>query len=391
MKVNLKYFFFLILFFIFGFGAGYYFNLFNDDAGLKKLGNEPDFSPIFKSWDTIQEKFVNFKEEDKQKIIYGAVKGMVKALGDPYSDFLDPQETKDFEEGLNGIYEGIGAEIGIKDEILTIISPIKGTPAETAGLLSEDKILEINGEPTKDMTLVQAVMKIRGEKGTTVKLKIKRGEDVFEKEIIRAKIEIPLLNYKELEGNIALIEIYNFFEDAASKFEGAYQNVLNSGRDKIILDLRNNPGGHLSAATGIADFFVEKGKVILKEDMGKEGIEETKSKGPGALGKYKTVILINKGSASASEILAGTIKENNPENVLIIGEKSFGKGTVQQFIPLEDDSSLKLTIARWLLPSGKSIEGEGITPDIEVIRTEEDLKQNKDPQLDRAIEELNKK
>lgn len=396
MKNAFKSFFLLALVLIIGFLGGYYFDQYSqyylsqEEGGIVFDFDKPDFSPIFKAWDVLEDKFYNFKKEDEQKIIYGAVRGMIKSLGDPYSDFLDPLETRDFETGLSGTYEGIGAEIGIRDEILTIISPMKGTPAETDGLLSGDKVLEINGEATKDMTLIQAVMKIRGEEGTKVKLKLKRGEEIFEKEITRTQIEIPVLNYKDLENNIALIEIYNFFEDAPSKFEEVYQQILSSGKDKIILDLRNNPGGHLSSATGIADFFIENGKVILKEDMGKSGITETKSKGPGVFGKYKTVILINKGSASASEILAGTIKENNPENVSIVGEKSFGKGTVQQFIPMDDDSSLKLTIARWLLPSGKSIEGEGITPDIEVVRSEDDIKNNKDPQLDRAIEEVNK-
>jgi len=324
----------------------------------------------------------------RQDMLYGAIQGLVDSLKDPYSDFLSPEETAEFEENLTGTYEGIGAEIGIRDETLTIISPLKGSPAEKAGLLPGDKVLEIDGSSTQDMNLTQAVMKIRGKTGIEVKLKVKRGEKIWIVTIKRAKIEIPTLDFKIIDNNVAYIQLYNFYEDAPSKFKKITQDILNKGVKKIILDLRNNPGGYLSVATDIANFFIKEGKIIVKEDLGKGKSEDVTSKGPGVFANFKIIVLINEGSASASEILAGALAEQN-EKTILIGEKTFGKGTVQEFISLQDSSSLKLTVARWLLPSGKSIEGNGITPDIKVKMTEEDIKAGRDPQLKRAIREIN--
>jgi len=386
MKLDLKFIFILTLSLVIGFWTGYFFN--------QKLNVElqegTDFTPFFEAWHEIETKFYNFSEKDKEKMLYGAIQGLVDSLDDPYSDFLSPEETSQFKEELTGSYEGIGAEIGIRDNVLTIISPIKGTPAEAAGLLPGDKILEVNGESTKKMSLTQAVMKIRGRRGTVVNLKIKRGDQIFTKKITRAKIDIPTLNFSILKNDIAYVQLYNFYEDAPSEFEKVYQKILNKNIKKIILDLRNNPGGYLSSAVNIGNFFIEKGRVIVKEDLGKGKIKEIKSEGPGILSSLKIVILINKGSASASEILAGALKENYPSNTKLIGERSFGKGTVQEFVPLKGGSSLKLTVAHWLLPSGKCIEGNGISPDIEVLEKKEDIEKGKDLQLERAIEELSK-
>jgi len=386
MKLDLKFIFILTLILVIGFWTGYFFN--------QKLNVElqkgTDFTPFFEAWHEIETKFYNFSEKDKEKMLYGAIQGLVDSLGDPYSDFLSPEETSQFKEELTGSYEGIGAEIGIRDNVLTIISPIKGTPAEAAGLLPGDKILEVNGESTKKMSLTQAVMKIRGRRGTVVNLKIKRGDQIFNKKIVRAKIDIPTLDLTILKNDIAYVQLYNFYEDAPSEFEKVYQEILNKNIKKIILDLRNNPGGYLSAAVDIGNFFIEKGRIIVKEDLGKGKVKEIKSKGPGTLSNLKIVILINKGSASASEILAGALKENYPSNTKLIGERSFGKGTVQEFVPLKGGSSLKLTVAHWLLPSGKCIEGNGISPDIEVLEKKEDIEKGKDLQLERAIEELSK-
>ena len=392
MKFGSKDFFILFLVFIIGFLGG---SLSSQNAETE-LVEGVDFTPFFEAWEQIENKFY-FKEEEKQKseeikekMLYGAIQGLVDGLGDSYSDFLTPDETLEFQENLTGAYEGIGAEIGIRDDILTVISPIKDTPAEAAGLQPGDKILKVDDESTQEMTLIQAVMKIRGEGGTEVNLEIKRKKEVLNIKIKRAKINIPTLDFEMLEGDIAYIQLYNFYEDAPLKFKETSQNILNSNGNKIILDLRSNPGGYLSAATDIGNFFIEKGKVIVKEDLGDKIIKETASHGPGAFSNFKIVVLINEGSASASEILAGAIKENNTENTTIIGKKSFGKGTVQEFVSLSDDSSLKLTVARWLLPSGKSIEEEGISPDIEVEITEKDIKEGKDPQLDKAIEVINR-
>ncbi len=388
MKLDLKTIFVFVLLLVAGFWGGYFFN--------QKINIEPqqgtDFTPLFKSWQQIENKFYKFSEQTadilKQEMLYGAIEGMVQSLNDPYSDFLRPEESLQLQEDLSGSYEGIGAEIGIQDNRPTIISPIKGTPAESAGIMAGDKILEINGESTEEMTLTQAVMKIRGKAGTEVNLKIDRNGEILEIKVQRAKIDIPTSDFKMLDNNIAYIQLYNFYEDATAEFKTISQEILNSGTDKIILDLRNNPGGYLSVATDIGNLFIERGKVILKENKGKSGIDEILSTGPGAFSQFQVVILINEGSASASEILAGAIKENNPHNTTIIGKTSFGKGTVQEFIPLKDGSSLKLTIAGWLLPSGESIDGKGISPDIEVEMTEEDIKAGRDPQLEKAIEQL---
>jgi len=388
MKINLQKIFIFVLILVGGFWCGYFFN--------QKVNIEAqqgtNFNLLFKTWNQIENKFYKFSEEKseelKQEMLYGAIKGMIQSLNDPYSDFLRPEESLQLQEDLSGSYEGIGAEIGIQNDVLTIISPIKGTPAETAGIMAGDKVLEINGESTEEMTLTQAVMKIRGKAGTEVNLKIARDEEILEIKVIRAKIDIPTLDFKMLDNNIAYIQLYNFYEDAPAEFKTASQEILNSGTNKIILDLRNNPGGYLSVATDIGDLFIERGKVILKEDKGKSGVDEILSSGPGAFSQFQVIILINEGSASASEILAGAIKENNPNTTTIIGKTSFGKGTVQEFIPLSDGSSLKLTIAGWLLPSGESIDGKGISPDIEVEMTEEDIEKDKDPQLDKAIEQL---
>jgi len=390
MKVNLKNAFIFILVLIAGFWGGFFFNQ-KINFELREGFN---FTPLFEGWQEVENKFYNFSPEKaqelKQRMLYGAIDGMIQSLGDPYSDFLTPEESLQFKEDMSGSYEGIGAEIGIQDGILTVISPIKGTPAEAAGILPGDKILEINGEKTEEMTLTQATMKIRGKEGTEVNLKIKRDDQTLDFKIKRSKIDIPTLDFKMIDGDIAYIQIYNFYEDATSLFKDAANKILNSKSDKIILDLRNNPGGYLNVATDIANFFIKEGNVILKEETDGGKVTEVFSKGPGAFANFKVVILINKGSASASEILAGAIKENNPQTTKIIGEKSFGKGTVQEVVSLSDKSSLKLTVARWLLPSGTSIDKNGISPDIEIVTSEEEAKAGKDPQLEKAIEEVSK-
>lgn len=385
MKINFKDLFLLLLIFAIGFGIGGYY--FQGRQIFQPVG--VDFVPLFEAWQQIEDKFYNFSKEMRKEMLYGAIEGLVESLKDPYSDFLTQDETLELEETLKGAYEGIGAEIGIREEKLTIISPLKGTPAEKARLLPGDWILEINQVKTEDMSLTEAVMKIRGKTGTKVKLKIQRGKKIFEVEIKRAKIDIPTLDFEKLEQNIGYIQLYNFYGDATLQFKEITQEILKSNIKKLILDLRNNAGGYLSVACDIGNFFIKGGEVIVKEDFGKGKVKEITSQGPGAFANFKIVILINKGTASAAEILAGAIKEHN-KNAKLLGEKTFGKGAVQELFYLIDDGSLKLTVARWLLPSGKSIEGEGISPDIEVKMTQEDIEKGKDPQLQRAIKEITK-
>jgi len=385
MKINIKNIFLLLFIFAIGFLVGGYY--YQGNTILRPQG--VNFGPFYQAWEEIERKFYNYSEKMRQDMLYGAIQGLVDSLKDPYSDFLTPEETTEFEENLTGTYEGIGAEIGIRDETLTIISPLKGSPAEKAGLLAGDKILQIDGSSTQDMELIKAVIKIRGEANTEVKLKIKRGEKIWTVTIKRSKIEIPTLDFKIIDNNIAYIQLYNFYEDAPAKFKKITQEILQNGVKKIILDLRNNPGGYLSVATDIANFFVKEGKIVVKEDPGEGKSEDITSEGPGVFANFKVIVLINEGSASASEILAGALAEQN-KGTILIGEKTFGKGTVQEVIPLQGNASLKLTVARWLLPSGKSIEGNGIMPDIKVKMTENDIKAGRDPQLQRAIKEINK-
>lgn len=365
--------------FLLGFSlGGYYFQ--------ERASNPPEgvsFTPLFEIWSQVENKFYGYSPKMQKEMLYGAMQGTVDSLDDPYSDFLDPKEASQFEEELTGSYEGIGAELTIRNDVLTIISPLKNTPAEKAGLLTGDQIIEIENKKTSEMTLIEAVMKIRGKAETSVNLKIKRGKKTFDVRIKRAKVKIPVLDFKTLDNNIGYIQIFNFYDNTYSEFRKAAEKILNSGTDKIIVDLRGNPGGFLDSAVEIGGFFVPEGKVVLKQDAGNKRIQSIKSDGPGSFSNLKIVVLIDEGSASASEILAGAIKENN-KKVTLVGKKSFGKGTVQEFIDLNDGSALKITVAHWLLPSGTSIEKKGIKPDITIKRTEKDINSGEDPQLDKA-------
>jgi len=351
---------------------------------------EIDFSLFWEVYHKLQEKFVDKGKFDTQKMIYGAISGMVKSLGDPYTVFFLPEETKRFEEDVKGIFEGVGMEIGIKKGQLQVIAPLEGTPAQKAGLRAGDKILKINDKETVDLTTDEAVNLIRGPKGTEVKLTILREgwEKPKDFKIVRAVIEIPSLKWEVKsapEGYpIIYLKIYQFSEKASFDFSKAAIEILSEPSQKIILDLRDNPGGYLEVAQDIAGWFLEKGKIVVIEDFGKGEKKEYKSEGNGLFSNYKIVILINKGTASASEILAGALRDNR--GILLIGEKSFGKGSVQELEKLREGSSLKITVARWLTPKGNLISDVGLEPDIKVEMTEEDYEEGRDPQLDKAIE-----
>ncbi|MCK5027860.1 MAG: S41 family peptidase, partial [Candidatus Pacebacteria bacterium] len=317
-----------------------------------------------------------------------AINGLVGSLEDPYSIFLPPIESKMFEEDVSGSFEGVGMEVGLRDNILTVISPLKNTPADQAGLMAGDKIIQIDETPTYDLALNEAVNIIRGPRGTIVTLSIVReGEDeTLTIDIVRDKIEIPVLESELLDNGIYVIELYSFYETAPHLFEKAITEFKQSGSDKLIIDLRNDPGGFLNAAVDIAGNFLPNGKLIARENFGVDIKEnEHRTRGNFLLKDYEydMVILINQGSASASEILAGALSEYNLAT--LVGEKSFGKGSVQELIKFNDGTSLKLTIARWLTPEGVSISEHGLTPDIEVPFSIEEFREGLDPQLDKAI------
>ena len=350
-----------------------------------------DLDLFWTVWNLVNEKYVTSEMPSDEEKMWGAINGLVGSLDDPYSIFLEPIESKMFEEDVRGNFEGVGMEVGLRDNILTVISPLKGTPAEKAGLMPGDKIIQIDETPTYNMSLNESVSLIRGEKSTAVKLIIVR-EDVdetLEISVIRDVIEIPIISSEWRDDGIFLIELYSFSETSPALFQKALQEFANSNYDKLILDLRNNPGGYLEASVDIASWFLPNGKVVVRESYGADIKEiEHRTNGHYAFnGKdFEMVILVNQGSASASEILAGALSEYNIAT--LVGEKTFGKGSVQELIKLDDGTSLKLTVARWLTPNGISISEEGLIPDVSVEMTLEDFKEERDPQMDKAVELL---
>lgn len=375
------------------FGLGFVFGQKNSDIdkvteldfGSLFQQDEVDFSLVQDAWNLINEEYVNADGLDQEALIYGAIRGMLDALNDPYTVFFDKKETANFLSNVSGSFEGIGIEIGIRDDLLTVISPLKNSPAERAGMRAGDKIIGIDGEDSTSITLEEAVSIIRGPVGTLVVLTILRGEkEELDIDIIRDTIEVPSVIWEILENDIVYIELVQFSEITARDFSLAIQEILELNVDKIILDVRNNPGGFLDVAIDIAGWFLPKGKIVVSEELGDGTKRIHRSRGPGSLENFSVVILINEGSASASEILAGALRDNN--NTTLLGKKSFGKGSVQTLKDLNGGTSIKLTVARWITPSGQQINDTGIEPDIEVEFTQEDFETERDPQRDKALE-----
>lgn len=356
----------------------------------KQIGQptEVDFSLFWDAWQVIERKYVDRDQLNPQQMIYGAINGLVKSLGDPHSVFMEPQESKKFLDDIGGSFEGIGAEIGIRKGVLTVITPLEGNPAQKAGLKAGDKILKIDDTITVDLTIDEAVNLIRGPKDTDVVLLIARDEtdETIEIKITRGTIQIPVIKWEMKDGNIAYIQFYHFTESSAGEFRKTVKEILSQDAQGVILDVRNNPGGYLEVAVDITSWFLARGELVVAEDFGNGERDEYHSKGYGELENIPVVVLINQGSASASEILAGALRDIN--GTKIVGYKSFGKGSVQQLEKLKGDSSLKITVAKWVTPLGISINDEGIIPDIEVEITAEDVEEMRDPQLEKALELL---
>ena len=347
-----------------------------------------DFSIFWDTWGVIHESYLKSADLKTQDLIYGATTGLVNSLKDPYSVFLTPDDSKKFAEDINGNFGGIGAEIGMKSEQIIIVAPLKNSPAEKAGLLAGDKIMEINASSTIGMGIGDAIKIIRGPKGTSVDFSIGRAgkEKPLKITIVRDTISIPVIEWKMKEGDIAHLQFFTFSENSVGLMYTALEEIKKAGAQGIVLDLRNNPGGYLDSAVQIASFFLEEGMPIVYEEF-KNGKRDTFTAQGDALAKnIPLIILLNGGSASASEILAGAIKDNR--GVKIVGEKSFGKGTVQELIRLRDNSEVKLTIAHWILPKGAQIDKNGIAPDVEVKISDEDREKKRDPQIIKALELL---
>jgi carboxyl-terminal processing protease len=343
-----------------------------------------DFSLFWQAWNTVTEKYVG--TPDYQKMIYGAISGMVDGLGDPYSSFMEPSATKSFMDELSGSISGIGAEIEKKEGILVIVSPLSDSPAEKAGLLPSDQILKIDDQNTIDLDLNQAIDKIRGKAGTKVKLNIIREgwEAPRDFTITREKIVIKSVKWQIRDDNIAYVEVSQFGDDTTDLLQQAAKEISDKKPKAVILDLRSNPGGYLDSSVDMASLWMDQGSVVVQEKNKNGSIIELKTTLEPILKNYKTIVLINKGSASASEIVAGALQDAG--RATIVGETSFGKGSVQELEPLSDKSTLRVTVAKWLTPKGRAIDLIGITPDFNIVLTEDDYNKGKDPQLDKALE-----
>ena len=393
--------FFMAGSFFYGFlssGGGRFFNVLDGKIYQPKTGEEnkqsqpraiSDFEAEQLFFDVMKYIKGEYVDQDlaSEDLWYGAINGMVRSLDDPYSVFLEPVASEEFHEELSGRFEGIGAEIGIRDDRLTVISPLSESPAEKAGVKAGDKIHAIDGEDTTDLSLESAVEKIRGPKGEKVVLTVLRGEgtEFRDIEIIRDTIKLVSTNWKKLDGqNIAYVQIKYFNQDTLPRFHEIAKEVENANPDGIILDLRNNPGGLLRTAIEVTSFWLGDDKIIVKEKYRDQKVENHTAQN--RLARFKnipTVVLINVGSASGSEIVAGALQDYDA--AILVGTKSFGKGSVQDLREFQGGSSVKLTIAKWLTPLDRQISGEGIEPDVNIELTIEDYENNMDPQLDEAI------
>jgi carboxyl-terminal processing protease len=355
--------------------------------GKGSTGQNVDFAIFWRTWDLLVEKYDG--KVDYEKMVYGAVKGMVDSLGDPYTSFLTPDEANQLEDNLSGVISGIGAEIGIKNDVLTVIAPLDDSPARKAGIMAGDKILTIDGEDTSGMDINTAVSKIRGEAGTKVKLTIERGKARKDYEIERARITVKSVKSEIKAGNIGYVSISRFDDKTTSDLEAILSDFTSKGVRKVVLDLRDNPGGYLDESVTVASQFIGQGVIVAeKKDVVGGRKQEYKAVPGGKMTgtEIRLIVLINEGSASASEIVAGAIKDTGRGS--LVGVKTYGKGSVQEIEDLYRGAKLRVTVAHWYTPGGKNIAKEGISPDYEVGLSEADYNADRDPQLDKALELL---
>lgn len=383
--------FFVLL--ILAFGAGVYSGvgerLSAQVSGFVTSSEPPrdaNIEQLWKAWNLLEENYVPSYSSStvptSEERLYGAIRGLTESYGDPYTVFLPPSDAQVFEEDISGAFEGVGMEMATRDRALVVVAPLKDSPAERAGVKSGDIIVGIDGAPSRTMAVDDAVKLIRGKKGTAVTLTLEReGEPKpFEIKIVRDTINIPAIDHYE-DGDVYVIELYSFSANSSELFRSALRSFFLSGKTKLLLDLRGNPGGYLEAAVQMASYFLPVGEVVVSEDFqGKQEAEEHRSLGYNVFAKrpLTMAILVDQGSASASEILAGALQQHNVAT--LVGARTFGKGSVQQLMSVGGGAELKVTIAKWVTPDGTSISDGGLTPDIEVALTKEDVDAGRDPQ-----------
>ncbi len=388
---------------IFLFGSGYKFGTYKNVSNenqpdINFVGNNNSSNPkdvnmnlFWETWNKLDEKYVDKKKLDKQKMFYGAIKGMAGSLEDPYTFFLTPDENKQTKDELGGRFEGIGAQLGLKDGKIVVVAPLKESPAEKAGIKAGDVITAVDGKSTKGWTLAQGVTKIRGPKKTTVKLTIERNGKNADYSIMRDEIHIPTIELS-YQSNTAVLKLNQFGEQTNTEWDKAIEDISAKWKRKeirgMVLDLRDDPGGFLESAVYVASEFIPKGKLVVKQESTKtsEDHDYTVYR-DGKLLDIPLVVLINEGSASASEIVAGALRDYS--RAKLIGQKSFGKGSVQEAVDLSGNAGLHVTIAKWILPKGDWINGKGIQPEIKVQNPAAEENSDAKPadlQLEKAIE-----
>ena len=384
---------FIILIFGSGYKLGEYKSRFTSlQPTTYNLQPDVNFDLFWETWNKLNERYVDQKKVDKKKMYMGAIKGMVASIEDPYTFFLTPDENKQTKDDLGGKFEGIGAQLGLKDNRIVIISPLKKSPAETAGVRAGDFINKVNGVSTNNWTLSQAVSKIRGPKNTKVKLTLERNSKEIEVTIVRQQIIVASVE-NSYEKNIAILKINQFGDNTNDEWDKAVQDISYKWSKKqikgLVLDLRDNPGGYLDSSVYLASDFLPLGKLVVKQEATLYGDKEYRVSRIGSLKDIPMVVLINKGSASASEILAGALRDH--KRAQLVGEKSFGKGSVQEALDLSQGAGLHVTVAKWVLPNGDWINGKGIEPKIKIVNEIKEgntISKETDKQLQKAVELL---
>ena len=347
--------------------------------GVRTSNKTIDLSSVQK---TYQELIANYDGKlDTQKLIYGANRGLVEAAGDPHTSYMDPDEAKEFDKSLSGqIGGGIGAEIGLRNNKPTIIKPLENSPAQKAGIKAGEVIVKVNDESSSDWSVDKVVSKIRGEIGTSVKLTLLSEGRTREVSVVRQNIVSPAVE-SEIDGEIGILKVNRFGDDTVSLSRKYASEFVEKGVKKVILDLRNNPGGTVGAAQGLLGIWLDN-QIAMTERRGSEIVKTLRTTGTPILGNMKTVVLISGNSASASEITAGALREYG--KATLIGQKSYGKGSVQIVLGLPGGSQMKVTEARWYTPKGKNIDKTGIEPDVKIDLSSDDINNNVDPQMDKA-------